>query len=134
VRAGTPALTDSEGLYPPSAVEALSLTASGAVGLSVSQTDDHVAVLTQEGQLLLLDMAAAVTAQEEASEASAAAAAPAMGTIGQLIDGLGSSPPPIPPSLPLQAGLYDPTVHNTKCHTVVLLAWSQCDVHGCSTS
>jgi hypothetical protein len=45
------------------------------LGLSVSVTDDHIALTTAAGKLLLLDVTAAAAALDEAAEAAATATA-----------------------------------------------------------
>jgi hypothetical protein len=45
------------------------------LGLSVSVTDDHIALTTAAGKLLLLDVTAAAAAMDEAAEAAATATA-----------------------------------------------------------
>ncbi|KAF6260716.1 hypothetical protein COO60DRAFT_1637364 [Scenedesmus sp. NREL 46B-D3] len=50
------------------------------MGLTVSVTDDHIALTTAAGKLLLLDITAAVAAMDEAAETAATAAAVAAGS------------------------------------------------------
>eukprot|EP00878_Enallax_costatus_P010135 GHUV01010580.1.p1 GENE.GHUV01010580.1~~GHUV01010580.1.p1 ORF type:complete len:1050 (+),score=361.27 GHUV01010580.1:412-3561(+) len=68
-------LSSSGGSDGSAAAGGAALTADAQVlGMSVSVTDDHLALTTASGKLLLLDLTAALEALQEADDAAAAAA------------------------------------------------------------
>lgn len=88
------------------------------LGLSVSVTEDHVALTTAAGKLLLLDVTAAAASEDEAAAAAATATAASAVAGGSDAEAAAGSPPT--DSLSGAESEFDPAVSLQLCALAIV--------------